>query len=102
MGFGQRRTVMALYCISAIAGVAGILWTNHYVLCAGILTVVAVTLMVIFLGVGEIVRGAQGFVRSMYLRPGEKLGDDEHLAEDSGTYGPEEADQDDEEAEGSR
>ncbi len=96
MGFGQRRTVMALYCISAIAGVAGILWTNHYVLCAGILTAVALMLMIIFLGVGEIVKGAQGFVRSTYLRPGEKLGEDEHLVEDSGTYGPEEADRDDE------
>ncbi len=92
MGFGQRRTVMALYCISAIAGVAGILWTNHYILCAGILTAVALMLMIIFLGVGEIVKGAQGFVRSSYLRPGEKLGEDERLADDCETGAKQESD----------
>ncbi len=82
MGFGQRRTVLALYCISAIAGVAGILWTTHNTFCAAVLTVVALLLMVIFLGVGEIVKGAQGFVRKMYLRPGEKLAEGERLEEE--------------------
>ena len=52
MGFGQRRTVLALYSISAIMGVAGILWTLHVRLACAVLAVTAATLIFIFLGVG--------------------------------------------------
>ena len=52
MGFGQRRTVLALYSISAIMGVAGILWTLHVRLACGVLAVIAGTLIFIFLGIG--------------------------------------------------
>jgi len=52
MGFGQRRTVLALYCISAIMGVSGILWTRNCYLEAVVLALIAVLLIIIFLGVG--------------------------------------------------
>jgi UDP-GlcNAc:undecaprenyl-phosphate GlcNAc-1-phosphate transferase len=52
MGFGQRRTVLALYSISAIMGVAGILWTLHVRLACAVLTLTAGMLIVIFLGIG--------------------------------------------------
>ena len=52
MGFGQRRTVLALYSISAIMGVAGILWTLHVRLACAVLTVIAGMLIFIFLGIG--------------------------------------------------
>jgi len=52
MGFGQRRTALALYSISAIMGVSGILWTRNMYLEAGALTLIAVVLIVIFLGIG--------------------------------------------------
>lgn len=52
MGFGQRRTVLALYCISAIMGVSGILYTRNMYIEAVILALIAVLLIVIFLGVG--------------------------------------------------
>lgn len=52
MGFGQRRTVLALYSISAIMGVAGILWNLKLKLEAMALSLVAFTLIVIFLGIG--------------------------------------------------
>ncbi len=54
MGFGQRRTVMALYCISAIMGVAGILWTIHARLACGVLALTAGMLIFIFLGIGMV------------------------------------------------
>ena len=52
MGFGQRRTVLALYSISAIMGVAGILWTVKMKAEAGVLALIAGTLTFIFLGIG--------------------------------------------------
>ena len=52
MGFGQRRTVLALYSISAIMGVAGILWTLHVRLACAVLTLTAGMLIIIFLGIG--------------------------------------------------
>jgi UDP-GlcNAc:undecaprenyl-phosphate GlcNAc-1-phosphate transferase len=52
MGFGQRRTVLALYCISAIMGIAGILWTSHKRMEALVLTMIAMCLIVVFLGIG--------------------------------------------------
>lgn len=52
MGFGQRRTVLALYSISAIMGVAGVLWTLHVRLACAVLTLIAGMLIVIFLGIG--------------------------------------------------
>jgi len=52
MGFGQRRTVLALYCISAIMGVSGILYTRNLYIEAIVLAFIAVLLIVIFLGVG--------------------------------------------------
>lgn len=52
MGFGQRRTVLALYSISAIMGVAGILWSSEMKLEAMALCLIAFTLIVIFLGIG--------------------------------------------------
>ena len=52
MGFGQRRTVLALYSISTIMGVAGILWTLHVRLACGVLTATAGMLIFIFLGIG--------------------------------------------------
>lgn len=52
MGFGQRRTVLALYSISAIMGVAGNLWSSQMKLEALVLFVIASCLIVIFLGIG--------------------------------------------------
>ena len=52
LGIGQRRTVLALYSISAIMGVAGIMWTVKFKFEALILAVIAGTLIVTFLGVG--------------------------------------------------
>ena len=52
MGFGQRRTVLALYSISAIMGVAGILWTVKMKPEALVLFGIASTLVFIFLGIG--------------------------------------------------
>ena len=52
MGFGQRRTVLALYCISGVMGVAGIMWTIRVRLACAVLTLIAATLIFIFLGIG--------------------------------------------------
>lgn len=52
MGFGQRRTVLALYCISAIMGVSGVLYTRGLYLEAAILAVIAILLIIVFLGIG--------------------------------------------------
>ncbi|MCR4804057.1 MAG: undecaprenyl/decaprenyl-phosphate alpha-N-acetylglucosaminyl 1-phosphate transferase, partial [Clostridia bacterium] len=52
MGFGQRRTVLALYSISAIMGVAGVMWTIHVRLACAVLTATAGMLIFIFLGIG--------------------------------------------------
>ena len=52
MGFGQRRTVLALYCISAIMGISGILWTRNMYIEAAVLACIAILLIVIFLGIG--------------------------------------------------
>lgn len=52
MGFGQRRTVLALYSISAIMGVGGILWSSDMKIESFALGVVAATLIFIFLGIG--------------------------------------------------
>ncbi|NCB42759.1 MAG: undecaprenyl/decaprenyl-phosphate alpha-N-acetylglucosaminyl 1-phosphate transferase [Clostridia bacterium] len=52
MGFGQRRTVLALYSISAIMGVSGILWSSGMKVEALALGLVAATLIFIFLGIG--------------------------------------------------
>lgn len=52
MGFGQRRTVIVLYCIAAIMGVAGILWTLHLRPQALILALIGCTLVWVFLGIG--------------------------------------------------
>ncbi|MBQ8081942.1 MAG: undecaprenyl/decaprenyl-phosphate alpha-N-acetylglucosaminyl 1-phosphate transferase [Clostridia bacterium] len=52
MGFGQRRTVLALYSISAIMGMAGILWTIRRKLEAVVLAGIAAVLIVVFLGIG--------------------------------------------------
>lgn len=52
MGFGQRRTVLALYSISAIMGVAGILWSSDMKIESFALAIVAATLIFIFLGIG--------------------------------------------------
>ncbi len=54
MGFGQRRTVLTLYCISGIMSVAGILWTMSMLIEAIILAFIAMTLIVVFLGIGKI------------------------------------------------
>ena len=51
LGIGQRRAVVALYCISAIMGVAGILWTMHMRIQALILAFIGATLIWVFLGV---------------------------------------------------
>ncbi len=53
MGFGQRRTVLALYCISAIMGVAGIMWTMDMRIECAVLALIAATLITIFLGIGR-------------------------------------------------
>jgi hypothetical protein len=50
MGFGQRRSVMVIYCICAILGMAGILWTQQMKMESLVLILVAGTLMFIFLG----------------------------------------------------
>ena len=52
LGFGQKRTVLALYSISGIMGIAGVVWTMHMKLEALILAVIALTLIVTFLGIG--------------------------------------------------
>lgn len=54
MGFGQRRTVITLYCISAIMSVAGILWTMSMLIEAVVLAVIAFALIIVFLGIGKI------------------------------------------------
>ncbi len=50
MGFGQRRSVLVIYCICAILGMAGILWTQQMKMESLVLILVAGTLMFIFLG----------------------------------------------------
>lgn len=52
MGFGQRRTALALYSISAIMGVSGIMWTRALYLEGVVLACIAIVLVVIFLGIG--------------------------------------------------
>ena len=52
MGFGQRRTVLVLYSISAIMGVAGVLWTIHRRLESFALAGIAGILIIVFLGIG--------------------------------------------------
>ena len=52
MGFGQRRTVIVLYCISAIMGVAGILWTLHLRPQGILLAFIGCVLVWVFLGIG--------------------------------------------------
>ena len=52
LGFGQKRTVLALYSISGIMGIAGVVWTMKMKLEAMILAVIAITLIVCFLGIG--------------------------------------------------
>jgi UDP-GlcNAc:undecaprenyl-phosphate GlcNAc-1-phosphate transferase len=59
MGFGQRRTVLALYSISAIMGVAGILWSSEMKLEALALFLVASCLIIIFLGIGIVDAGIE-------------------------------------------
>lgn len=59
MGFGQRRTVLALYSISIIAGVSGILWSSDMRLEAMALLLVAFSLIVIFLGIGIVDVGSE-------------------------------------------
>ena len=54
LGFGQRRTVLALYSISAIMAIAGIVWTNGLRWEALILGLIAAVLVVIFLGIGVV------------------------------------------------
>lgn len=51
MGFGQARTVTALYCISAIMGVAGIFWTMRMRLEGLVLAIIGATLIGVFLGI---------------------------------------------------
>ena len=51
MGFGQRRTVLTLYCICAIMGMAGILWTMKLKIEAIVLLLIASVLIFIFLGI---------------------------------------------------
>ncbi len=51
LGIGQRRAVIALYCISAIMGGAGILWTMRMRVQALILALIGATLIWVFLGV---------------------------------------------------
>ncbi|MBR4151224.1 MAG: undecaprenyl/decaprenyl-phosphate alpha-N-acetylglucosaminyl 1-phosphate transferase [Firmicutes bacterium] len=51
-GYGQRRTVFALYIISAILGIAGILWTRRLKLEALILTAIVGCLIYVFIGKG--------------------------------------------------
>lgn len=62
MGFGQRRTVLALYSISAIMGVAGILWSSSMKLEAFILAIVGATLIFIFLGIGIVDKNQDGTI----------------------------------------
>jgi len=52
MGFGQRRTVLVLYSISAIMGIAGVLWTIHRRLESFALALIAAVLIIVFLGIG--------------------------------------------------
>ncbi|MDO5441379.1 MAG: MraY family glycosyltransferase [Bacillota bacterium] len=51
LGFSQRRAVIALYCITAIMGIAGILWTMRMRLEGLILAVIGATLIGVFLGI---------------------------------------------------
>ena len=48
VGLGQKRTVLTLYGISGIMGVAAILLTRHMLIETGILSLVAVTLIYVF------------------------------------------------------
>jgi len=54
LGYGQRRTVFALYSISSIMGIAGIIWTVGLRWEALILVGIAATLVVVFLGIGVV------------------------------------------------
>lgn len=51
LGFSQKRAVLALYCITAIMGVAGILWTMRMRLEALVLAAIGATLIGVFLGI---------------------------------------------------
>lgn len=59
MGFGQRRTVLALYCISSLMGIAGILWSSGMRIEALALFAIASCLIVIFLGIGIVDAGVE-------------------------------------------
>ena len=52
MGFGQRRTVIVLYCIAAIMGFAGVLWTLRLRPEGMLLAFIGIVLVWVFLGVG--------------------------------------------------
>jgi len=54
LGYGQRRTVLALYSISSIMGIAGIIWTVGLRWEALILVGIAAMLIIVFLGIGVI------------------------------------------------
>ncbi|NMA93450.1 MAG: undecaprenyl/decaprenyl-phosphate alpha-N-acetylglucosaminyl 1-phosphate transferase [Clostridiales bacterium] len=72
MGFGQRRTVLALYCISAIMGVAGIMWTMDMRLECAVLALIAATLITIFLGIGSKPREEECEAPAQPLEPEEE------------------------------
>ena len=49
VGLGQRKTVLTLYSISAIMGVAGILWSGDMFVEAIVLIAVSANLIYVFL-----------------------------------------------------
>lgn len=75
MGFGQRRTALALYSISAIMGMAGILWTIDRRLEALVLFMVGAVLIVVFMGIGIIDKNHSGNYGSIHGSPVEPPAD---------------------------
>ena len=49
-GYGQKRTVIGLYCVSAIMGMSGILWTMKLKFEALILIAIVAMLLYVFIG----------------------------------------------------
>lgn len=62
VGMGQKRTVLTLYCISGIMGVAAILISRDLFVDAGLLVAVAFTLIYVFMkdqGIGKPLNGKE-------------------------------------------
>lgn len=94
-GIGQRRTVLIMYCISAIMGMVAILFVERVMVEAVVLTIVAMMLVCIFIadhstlkeimqeGLPEHPEGRESARHG--ARPGKKDGSSEAETDDSGS-----------------